>query len=136
LKPVHGTQRTIFIKKSEKRLLEKYFRKRMIITKFYPSLIFSVVVAILINESKVDKSVLIDTEYPGHNKFIKDSIEDILVQLKNKNTPTIKFGFVGKESKSDYLASKVRKGKLKPSQTIKAEDIIKIVFENKKSGNT
>lgn len=132
----NGVKRTIFIKKSEKRLLENYFRKRKLLTKFYPSLIFSVLVAILINESKVKTSVFIDTEYFGHDIFIKNNIEDILERLKFKNIPTIKFGFVGKESKSDYLASSVAKRKIKPDRIVKANEVISIIFSIKKSGNT
>lgn len=122
---------TIFIKKSEKRILEKYFKKRKLLTKFYPSLIFSVLVAILINESKVKTSIFIDTEYFGHDGFIKNNIEDMLGKLKLKNIPIIKFGFVGKESKSDYLASRVARRKIKPDKIVKADEVISIIFSNK-----
>lgn len=132
----NGIKKTIFIKKSEKRILENYFRKRKLLTKFYPSLVFSVLVAILIDESKVKTSVFIDIEYFGHNNFIKNNVEDILKKLQYKNIPTIKFGFVGKESKSDYLASRVARRKIKPDRTIKASDIMLTIFSNKKSGNT
>lgn len=132
----NGIKRTIFIKKSEKRLLESYFRKRKLLTKFYPSLIFSVLVAVLTIESKVKTSVFIDTEYFGHNNFIKNNIEEILERFKLKNIPTIKFGFVGKESKSDYLASRVSRGKIKPDRIINANEVLSIIFPNKKSGNT
>lgn len=75
-----------------------------------------------------------DTEYPGYNDEIKLMVENILIKLKFREIPHIKFGFVGKESNSDYLASRVAKGKLKPNKILIASEVLRLIFETKKSG--
>ncbi len=119
---------TILFKKGDKRSIEKVFRK----TKQYKlhiQIVFAVLLSIIIEKSKVKKSVLIDTEYPGYDKFIQKIIEN---NLKDK-CPTIKFGFVGKESKSDILASKVTHKKIKADYIVSKEEVMKLCFKNKKS---
>lgn len=120
----NGTSFTIFIDKREKRIVERALRKK---NKFQVQspLIFAVVLAITIFESKIEKLILIDTEYPSYDKLIKEKIIEVLTEMKAKNIPTIKFGFVGKESKSDYLASKTRLKKIKPNKILKAKEVLK-----------
>lgn len=122
----NGTSFTVLLKKSEKRNLEKWFKSKGL-RRYYPQIVFSILVAKVISGSKITKSVLIDTEYAGYNEFIKAYILKTLSKLKVKNMSQIKFGFVGKQSKSDYLAGKVRIGKIKPSKVILASEMKKLL---------
>lgn len=122
----NGNKYTVLLRKSEKRILEKWF-KQTGLRKYYPQIVFSILVAKIIVGSKVSKSVLIDTEYMGHNEFIKMYILKTLLKLKIKNSIEIKFGFVGKMSKADYLSGKVRLGKIKPDKIIIASEIKRLV---------
>ena len=126
----NGTKYTLLFKKRDKRIVEKEFRKRKF-QKLFMIIIFANLVAYVIKNSKVKKSILIDTEYVGHNNFIEKIIQD---RLGNK-CPKIKFGFVGKESKSDELARKVARGKTKPDYVISAFEVLDLALNKKKSGN-
>lgn len=126
----NGVKFTIILKKKDKRLIEKKFRKYKQ-NKLHTQITFATLLVIIIKKSKVKKSVLIDTEYPGYNNFIQKFIE---LKLKDK-CPTIKFGFVGKESKSDILASRVTHKKIKPDCIISADEVMAICLPNKKPGN-
>jgi len=121
---------TLLFKKKDKRQLEKYCRKFRL-RKIYSVIVFANLISLTIKKSKVKKSILIDTEYIGYNNFIKKIIQNKL----GKDCPTIKFGYVGKESKSDDLARKVAKSKIKPNHTTNSEEIFRLSFTNKKSGD-
>lgn len=120
----NGTSYTIFIDKREKRIIERSLRKKNK-PQVQSPIIFAVVLALTIFESKIEKLILIDTEYPSYDRLIKRKIIEILTKMTVKNIPTIKFGFVGKESKSDYLASKTRLKKIKANKKIKAKEVLK-----------
>lgn len=119
---------TVVFKKKDKRIVERKFKKTKL-HRLYIQIVFSTLLSIIIKKSKVKKSVLIDTEYPGYDNFIKKFIENKL----GPKCPTIKFGFVGKESKSDVLASKVTHKKIRPNYVVSAEEIIEACLKNKKS---
>lgn len=121
-------QYTILFKKKEKRVVEKEFR-RLNLHKLHSQVTFAILIAVIIKKSKVKKSVLIDTEYMGYNEYIRQFVNDII----GKGCPLIKFGFVGKESKSDILASRVANKKTKPSYSIISSEVIKYIPKNKKS---
>lgn len=121
---------TIILKKRDKRLIEKEFKKNKQ-KRLHVQITFATLLLIIIRKSKIKKSVLIDTEYPGYNNFIENFIES---KLKN-HCPTIKFGFVGKESKSDILASQVAHKKIKPNYIVSANEVLRICLPKKKSGN-
>ncbi len=126
----NGIRYTLLFKKRDKRVVEKEFRKRKL-QKIFMVIIFANLVAFVIKNSKSKKSVLIDTEYTGHNKFIEKIIQE---RLGNK-CPKIKFGFVGKESKSDELAKKVARKKIKPDYIITASEVLDFALNKKKPGN-
>jgi hypothetical protein len=126
----NGTKYTLLFKKKDKRIVEKEFVRRKF-KKIFMVIIFANLVAYVIKNSKAKKSILIDTEYTGHNNFIEKIIQNNL----GDKCPTIKFGFVGKESKSDELARKVAKGKIKPDYIITAPEVLNLALDKKKSGN-
>lgn len=126
----NGIKFTIILKRKDKRLIEKLFRKNKQ-NKLHTQITFATLLTIIIKKSKVKKSVLIDTEYPGYNNFIENFIKS---KLKD-NCPTIKFGFVGKESKSDILASQVTHKKIKPNYIVTFDEVMKLCLPKKKSGN-
>ncbi len=124
----NGVSYTILLNKKYKRALERIFKKYKQ-SKLHSQITFSALLVILIKKSKVSRSVLIDIEYPGYNNFIQKFVKD---KLRGK-CPNIKFGLVGKESKSDVLASKVTHGKIKPNYVVSLEELIEICFKDKKS---
>lgn len=124
----NGIQYTIFLSKKDKRYIEKELRK-LGIKRLHSQLTFAILIAIVISKSNVKKSVFIDTEYPSYDNYIKDIVLDLL----GNKCPLIKFGFVGKESKSDLLARKVVHKKLKPDYTVKPEEVIRYLSKIKKS---
>lgn len=126
----NGVKYTLLFKKRHKRVAENEFRKHKL-KKIFMVIIFANLVAFVIKNSKVKKSVLIDTEYTGHNNFIEKIIQDRL----GDKCPKIKFGFVGKESKSDELARKVARGKMKPDYTVTASEVLNLALNKKKPGN-
>ncbi len=123
----NGVQYTILVKKNDKRLIEKEFRKHKLY-KLHSQITFATLIAIIVSKSKVTKSILIDTEYPSYDNYIKKIVLDLI----GNKCPTIKFGFVGKESRSDVLAGKVAHKKIKPNCIVSADEVIKIIFKKKK----
>ena len=126
----NGTKYTLLFKKKDKRIVEKEFRK-LKLQKIFMVIIFANLVAYVIKNSKAKKSILIDTEYTGHNDFI----EKIIQNKFGDKCPKIKFGFVGKESKSDELARKVARGKIKPDYIITASEVLNLALNKKKPGS-
>lgn len=125
----------VIFKKVDKRKVKKTFRS-LGLSKIYIPTVFAALCAIAIYESKMQGSVVIDTEYPGYNKFINNLIEENLSELGLKEVPVIKFGFVGKESNAHDLAAKVARKKKKADLVISLSQIESLILPNKKSGTT
>ena len=129
----NSIQYSIVLKRTDKRLLKQLF-KRLGYPKIYIQIVFAALVSICIYESKHEGSVIVDTEYPGHNKLIGKSIRSSLKKLGAKKFPVIRFGFVGKRSPSHDLAAKVSHKKLKPDRIVSLEELLILTLPNKKSG--
>jgi hypothetical protein len=66
---------------------------------------------------KTATNILIDTEYPGHERTIMKMLHKFI----DSDTACLGWGFVGKGSRSHDLAYKVFKRKLKADTALKAE---------------
>lgn len=124
----NGTKYTILFSRNDKRYIEK-ISKQTGFKSVHPQTTFAILIAIIVIKSKVNKSILIDTEYPGYNEYIR-KIVNLLV---GKKCSLIKFGFVGKESKSDLLARKIAHNKEGPSYKVNRSEITKYLTKIKKS---
>lgn len=130
---VNTQSKTIFIKKKDKRALQQLF-KTASNQRSFTYLTFSALLAILLSDLKPKHKIIIDREYLGHEKFIKEKLELYLGQLGIKNLPPITFGHVGKLSKAHKLAYLTAIKKQKPSLTVGVTDVMKVILGTKKAG--
>lgn len=113
----------VIITAREKRKLQEHFRRNGI-----PSLFVYITFASLLIEvikhtgAGVSTNILIDTEYPGHEKTIIKMVGRAI----NTDTICLSWGFVGKKSKAHDLAYKVFTGKVKANVNVKSEKIWKM----------
>jgi len=87
--------------------------------------LFSVCLYLLLKDHLNDKEqILIDNEYPGHNRFIKN----ILMNLIKKDYPgfdkrRITFGSITRASNAHKISILTYRGILRPNKIIKEEEI-------------
>lgn len=116
---------TIRLSAKDKKLIQSIFRLRNR-HKIFVYLTFSALVFIILKKTKPKAKVIIDKEYPGKEKLIKDIISNF------GNKSVFDFGLVGKSSKVHSLAYKTFKKRVKVDMTIKVEEILKLILPNKK----
>lgn len=114
---------SVMITAREKRKLQEYFRRNGT-PKLFVYITFTTLLIEVIKHAgfKVSVNILIDTEYPGHEK----PITKMLHRFIDTDTVCLSWGFVGRGSKSHDLAIKVFKGKLKANENLKAEKVWKM----------
>jgi hypothetical protein len=112
---------TISISSKEKQELKLYFRdlEKPLIFKLFT---FSVLCAKIIIQAKVE-TVMIDTEYSGHDRQIKSFILQIL-RMEGYKEPIISFSEVGKKSSAHLgayhaLVHKVAKIKVTAGEVLR-----------------
>jgi hypothetical protein len=128
----------IIILSREKKLIQKYFRE-IRKPKLFTYLSFVVLVYLLIKNNLSDNDCLvIDREYPGYEKFIKQKLNEIIIQNTKVKDISVSTEMIGKKSKAHILAYKGYKMKSKIGiKKVLAKDIIRIIKTNlKKSGST
>jgi len=121
---------SILLKKQDKRILEKIFR-RINKAKIFPYVIFSVLLAIIFKSTQINHKVIIDKEYLGHENFIRERVILYLRYLKVKNIPSIEFSQIGKTAKAHQLAFEVSHNKKKVNKVVKLGEVLKIIFAKK-----
>lgn len=125
---------SIILKKKDKRILEKTFKK-MGKAKSYPYIVFAALVAVLLKSASIRSKVIIDKEYTGHENTIRERILHFLRVLGVQNDIPVEFGHVGKQSKAHDLAAKVGSKKIKPDRVVSLDEILEIVLEVKINKN-
>lgn len=126
----NGKAKTLLISAQEKRKVLIVMRALDKPHKNFVFRIFAGLIFLLIRDEKVD-SLVIDREYPGHEAVIRN----ILLSLFDKNkikSPKVSFGQIGKKSRAHKEAISVFHGKRKPDIVVKASDVLKIFFSNKR----
>ena|SRR3989344_4781585 len=126
----NGTKKSVRISAVEKQRLIKTMVELDYPQKNYTHKIFAAMIYILLQKSKVE-SVLIDTEYSGHDA----SIKEILIQLfqkSQKSCPEINFGYVGKHSNAHHLGISIFRNKQKADIIVGAKDILTILYDKLK----
>lgn len=94
--------------------------------KIYVYKIFSILVYILIvNCGLRVREVIIDEEYSGQNKLIKDMVSQLLTN-KGKEIPEIYFARIGNRPKVHYAAYNVFIRKIKADKVCSLEEVINL----------
>ena len=130
----NDTYFTVALSALDKRLLEQIF-KQLKRPKLFPFLVFSALLAILIKKVQPKNKVVIDHEYSGRESLILERSIYYLTLLRQKPSPHLEFGHVGKLSKSHQLAHDVATGKKKNSYQASLKEIMRLIFHTKKIGN-
>jgi len=116
--------RAIVITSRIKRRLLEHYRCLGKPKKFAPHVFAASLVLMIVNsEFRVDELV-IDIEYPGYETAIIDLLQKYSPKL------TVYFSIIGKKSPAHFVAYGVHKGKRKPDQSTKFDEILAII--NKK----
>lgn len=122
--------KSIFISMQDKREVQKIFRKigrsRVFVYKLFAILIFLLVKKYL---KRIDQ-IIIDEEYPGKAKLIKNFLLQEIRKIKqdfDKND--IVFKRIGKKSRVHYLAYGVAIGKRKADIKVTTRDILRIMIK-------
>ena len=126
----NGRAKTLLISAQEKRKVLIVMREIDKPYKNFVFRIFSGLIFLLIKNEKID-SLVIDREYPGHEAIIRN----ILLSLFDKNKiklPKVSFDQIGKKSKAHKEAIAVFQGKRKPDIVVRADDVLKTFFSNKR----
>ncbi len=122
----NGKVATIKISAVEKQKLIKTITELRKPNKTYAYDIFSALIYLLLTYiSPVE--VEIDKEYPGHEAGIKERILQFFERTSTQN-PEIYFGLVGKKSNAHIEALAVFQRKKKATFTVKAKDILKVLY--------
>jgi hypothetical protein len=118
----NGKQKAIKILARTKRQLQEIFRRKgapnLFVYRTFATLIFLLVK----NELCKIKQIVIDIEYPGQDKLIKDILLE-LIRKNHLNEPEISFQKIGNKPKVHYAAYDVFIQKKKASQVINLEEI-------------
>lgn len=124
-----GKSYAIKVKAKTKRQIQEIFRRKGLIRLFIYK-IFGVLIFLLIYKfiDEIDE-VVIDTEYPGNEKLIKDIILEF-IRKKRLNEPTIIFQRIGNRPKVHYKAYNVYIGEEKEDSVVKLKEIVDIAIKN------
>jgi len=77
--------------------------------------------------SKIDR-IVIDPEYPGHEELIRSLIGELLKSIHAEfENEQITFKRVGKRAKVHKVANSVFRKEAKPTFTVTAKDLFKII---------
>lgn len=120
---------TIKVSARTKRQLQEIFRRRGQIRLFIYRT-FSILIFLLIRDYlKSVKDIIIDTEYPGHEKIIKEVVL-VLIRKAKLYEPSITFKRIGNRPKVHYTAYDVFSKKKRESKEIKLRELVSLTIKN------
>ncbi len=122
----------ILILGKTKRALQELFRVRGKPRIFIYETFAAGIVLLLKNDINKYEIIIIDQEYPGKNKIIKNMIYRMLTRFSNKR-PEILFKRIGKKSKAHGTAHHTTSKERKPDRVVKFDEIKKLIFTENKS---
>lgn len=122
--------KSIFISAKDKREIQKVFREirksRVFVYK-----LFSILIFLLIKKhiKRIDQ-IIIDQEYPGKAKLIKNFLLQEIRRIKRDfSKDNIIFKRVGKKSRAHFIAYGVAIGKRKPDIEVTAKDVLEMIIK-------
>lgn len=127
--------RSVIIFSRDKKYLQKIFREaanpQIFVYKTFAVLIFFLIK----DHLKKIQQIIIDREYIGYEKLIKQFILEMCQKYHLRIDPSIiHFRNIGKKSKAHNIAIDAYQ-KRKADTRITARDFLRVTFSNKKSGN-
>lgn len=128
----NGKAKSLKISAVEKQKLMKVMRELDYPRKIFVFKIFAGLIYLLLIKEKWNSgdSLLIDREYPGHEGIIKDVLSNLFRKTINKS-PIIEFSEIGKKSLAHLKAIAVFRGKVKPDITVRADDVLNVLYQQK-----
>lgn len=130
----NGKQLTLLLRAKDKRLLQELFRSLFNKQRQYIYEVFSALLFIILVKANPQSKIVIDKEYPGQEALIRLLVLKFYADNNQVAPANIEFGLVGKSSKVHNLGYKVFKKKTKPSLIITFDEIMEIIFPEKKIG--
>lgn len=130
----NGKTFSVLLKAKDKRLLQDIFRTLFNKQRQYIYEVFSALVYILLSTVSPQVRTIIDKEYPGQESLIKLLILKYYADHDQTAPENIEFGLVGKSSPAHNAAYKVFKKKAKPTKIVTFEEVLEIIFPEKKTG--
>lgn len=124
----NSKQSAIKISARTKRQIQEIFRRRGQIRLFIYRTFAALIFLLIRDYLSSIHHVVIDTEYPGHEKLIKDILLEFLRRNKLKE-PQILFKRIGSKPKVHYAAYDVFSGKKKPNKSISFSKLAKFVIK-------
>ncbi len=127
-----GKAKSLKISAVEKQKLIKIMRELDYPRNIFIFKIFAGLIYLLLIKEKWNSgdSLLIDREYPGHEGIIKDILSNLFRKMFSQ-LPVIEFGEIGKKSSAHLKAIAVFRGKANPNMTVKADDVLNILYQQK-----
>lgn len=121
----NGKKYAVLIHARLKRQIQEIFRLHGF-TALFIYYLFSVGVFYLLKSVREKSEIIIDTEYPGKDKIIKQFITNL---LKNYSQPIheISFARIGNRPPAHYAAKDVFDKKVKANRILSLEDFIKAI---------
>ncbi|MGB4965736.1 MAG: hypothetical protein WBO77_01350 [Microgenomates group bacterium] len=121
----NGSKRTVLITAQTKRELQERFRiaempRRFVYLSFVAGLFY------LLEHLKQVKTIIIDTEYPGHEESIGKMLANLLAEY-DKPKHTIRFARIGNRPKVHYLAKDVFDKKKKADRILGIKGMLKVI---------
>ena len=97
--------------------------------KRYKIRLFAAGVYLLLKDKLRDMEIImIDEEYPGYNRYIKDLLLTFIrKEIPNFDKSLIKFGRITKESNAHNIALLTYRGILKPNKIIREEELSELL---------
>lgn len=124
----NNKQNSILVPAKIKRQIQKMFRREGK-PKLFMLRTFAACIVLLIAEYvDVIQEIVIDKEYPGKERLIKDIILEML-QKQNLKILDISFARIGKKSKAHYIAYGVFKNKKESDKTVSLEELTNLAFK-------
>lgn len=120
---------SIKVTSKTKRQIFEIFRQRGK-TRLFIYRTFGVLIFLLIkNYLSTISAITIDTEYPGHEKLIKEIVLE-LIRKFNLNEPEITFKRIGNRPKVHYAAYNVFSGKKEEDKKVDLNEILPLAIKN------
>ncbi|MBM3208780.1 hypothetical protein FJZ40_00600 [Candidatus Shapirobacteria bacterium] len=127
---------TVLIRARDKRIIQQEFKLRGRPRNFV-LFTFSLLIVLLLKKVKPKSTVFIDQEYKGNENIVRDRMANYSRRLSLRlDQSLITFKSLGKTSPAHYLAGIVADRKTKPNKVISLEEVLPILFQNKKTGHS
>jgi len=110
---------SISISAKVKRQFQEICRRNGL-TRLYVYILFSIGLSLLLTELKTQTKIIIDTEYPGKEKLIKNLVEIFMGKRKTK----IDFARIGNKPKVHYAAHDVYVQKKKADKVVSLQEVL------------